>query len=94
MNRRKVQTEKTKKKTYTLKKSMTSGDNGEAPDPIKRTRPPSFSFILLKTSLSQNADGFRPEDSTHEKERTNAESLKQVYLVHFLTVSISRQYHL
>lgn len=73
---------------------MTSGDNGEAPDPIKRTRPPSFSFILLNTSLSQSADGFRPEESTHEKERNNAGSLKQVYLVHSLTVSIRRQYHL
>jgi hypothetical protein len=47
--------------TYTLKKSMTSGDNGEAPDPIKRTRPPSFSFILLNTNLSHIGDGFRPE---------------------------------
>ena len=48
-------------KTYTLKKSMTSGDNGEAPDAIKRTRPPSLSFILLKTNLSHIGDGFRPE---------------------------------
>ena len=40
---------------------MTSGDNGEAPDPIKRTRPPSFSFILLNTNLSHIGDGFRPE---------------------------------
>lgn len=47
--------------TYTLKKSMTSGDNGEAPDPIKRTLPPSFSFILLNTNLSHIGDGFRPE---------------------------------
>jgi len=63
---------------------MTSGDKGEAPDPINRTRPPSFSFILLNTSLSQNAEGVRPEETTNEKDRYNAESLKHVYyLVHF-----------
>lgn len=40
---------------------MISGDKGEAPDAIKRTRPPSFSFILLKTNLSHIGDGFLPE---------------------------------
>lgn len=40
---------------------MTSGDKGEAPDPIKRTLPPSFSFILLNTNLSQIGDAFEPE---------------------------------
>lgn len=40
---------------------MTSGDKGEAPDAIKRTRPPSFSLILLNTNLSQIGDGFFPE---------------------------------
>ena len=40
---------------------MISGDNGEAPDPRKRIRPPSFSFILLNTNLSHIGDGFRPE---------------------------------
>lgn len=55
--------------TYALKKSMTSGDSGEAPDPIKRTLPPSFSFILENTSLSQIGDGFRPSaDETAFKE--------------------------
>lgn len=75
---------------------MMSGDNGEAPDPMKRTRPPSFSFILLKTSLSQSGDEFWPNEITHEKERKKfkAESLTQVYLIYFLTVFISRQYHL
>lgn len=48
--------------TYTLKKSMTSGDNGEAPEPMKRTRPPSFTFILLNTSLSQIGDALLPEE--------------------------------
>lgn len=47
--------------TYILKKSMTSGDKGEAPEPINRTRPPSFSLILLKTNLSHMGDGFLPE---------------------------------
>jgi len=40
---------------------MTSGDKGEAPDTIRRTRPPSFSFILLKTNLSHIGDGFLPK---------------------------------
>jgi hypothetical protein len=52
---------------HILKKSMTSGDKGEAPDPINRTRPPSFSFILLNTSLSQNAEGVRPEETKMRK---------------------------
>ena len=47
-------------KTYIFKNSIISGDNGEAPDTIMRTRPPSFSFILLKTNLSQTGDGFLP----------------------------------
>lgn len=47
-------------KTYIFKNSMTSGDKGEAPDTISRTRPPSFSFILLKTNLSHMGDGFLP----------------------------------
>jgi len=50
-----------KKKTYILRKSMTSGDKGEAPDAIKRTRPPSFSLILLNTNLSQIGDALFPE---------------------------------
>lgn len=48
-------------KTYILRKSMTSGDRGEAPDPMKRTRPPSLSFILLNTNLSHMGEGFFPE---------------------------------
>lgn len=48
-------------KTYIFKNSMTSGDKGEAPDTIRRTRPPSFSFILLKTNLSHIGDGFLPK---------------------------------
>jgi len=47
--------------TYIFKNSMTSGDKGEAPDTIRRTRPPSFSFILLKTNLSHIGDGFLPK---------------------------------
>lgn len=41
---------------------MTSGDSGEAPEPMKRTLPPSFALILLNTSLSQICDGFLPRD--------------------------------
>lgn len=55
-----VQLSHLRKLTYTLKKSITSGDRGEAPDPRIRTRPPSFSFILLKTNLSQIGDAFLP----------------------------------
>lgn len=40
---------------------MTSGDSGEAPDVIKRTRPPSLLLSLLNTSLSHIGDGFLPE---------------------------------
>lgn len=40
---------------------MTSGDNGEAPEPKKRTRPPSLSLILLNTNLSHIGDELRPE---------------------------------
>jgi len=47
-------------KTYIFKNSMISGDKGEAPDAINRTRPPSFSFILLKTNLSHIGEGFFP----------------------------------
>lgn len=47
--------------TYILRKSMTTGDKGEAPEHINRTLPPSFSFILLNTNLSQMGDGSRPE---------------------------------
>lgn len=46
--------------TYTLKNSITSGDNGEAPEVKYRTRPPSLSFILLNTNLSHIGDGFLP----------------------------------
>lgn len=48
--------------TYTRKKSMTSGDRGEAPDVKHRTRPPSFSLILLNTSRSHIGDGVLPEN--------------------------------
>lgn len=48
-------------KTYIFKNSMISGDKGEAPDTIRRTRPPSLSFILLNTNLSHIGDGFFPE---------------------------------
>jgi hypothetical protein len=51
------------RETYIFKNSMTSGDKGEAPDTIRRTRPPSFSFILLKTNLSHIGDGFLPKIS-------------------------------
>ena len=47
--------------TYTLRNSKISGDKGEAPEHMKRTRPPSFSLILLKTNLSHMGDGFLPE---------------------------------
>lgn len=44
---------------------MISGDKGEAPEPMKRTRPPIFAFILLNTNLSQIGDGFRPTTDTY-----------------------------
>lgn len=40
---------------------MTSGDNGEAPETIKRTFPPSLAFILLNTNLSHIWEGLLPE---------------------------------
>ena len=40
---------------------MTSGDKGEAPDDIKRTRPPSFALILLNINLSHIGDDVEPE---------------------------------
>lgn len=49
-----------KKTTYTLRKSMTSADKGEAPETIKRTRPPSLSFILLNTNVSHIGDAVLP----------------------------------
>lgn len=52
------------KQAYTLRKSMTSGDKGEAPEDINRTRPPSLSLILLNTSLSHMGDGVFP---AHER---------------------------
>lgn len=39
---------------------MTSGDKGEAPEHMKRTRPPILALILLKTSLSHIDEGLRP----------------------------------
>uniref|UniRef100_A0A0A9D6B6 Uncharacterized protein n=1 Tax=Arundo donax TaxID=35708 RepID=A0A0A9D6B6_ARUDO len=39
---------------------MTSADNGEAPELMSLTRPPSLVFILLNTNLSHIGDGFRP----------------------------------
>lgn len=50
------------KLAYILRNSITSGDNGEAPEDITLTRPPSLAFILLNTSLSHTGDGFRPND--------------------------------
>lgn len=44
---------------------MTSGDRGEAPEPINQTLPPSLSFILLNTNLSQMGDGVLPETILH-----------------------------
>ncbi|BAT12672.1 Os11g0147050 [Oryza sativa Japonica Group] len=46
--------------SYTLRNSMTSADNGEAPEDISLTRPPSLAFILLNTNLSHIGDRFRP----------------------------------
>lgn len=54
-------------RTYIFKKSITSEDKGEAPDAIKRTRPPSLAFILLNTNLSHMGDGFLPETFKRDK---------------------------
>ncbi len=51
------------KPAYTLRNSMTSADNGEAPEDISLTRPPSLAFILLNTNLSHIGDGFRPNNT-------------------------------
>ena len=47
---------------------MTSDDNGEAPEDMSLTRPPSLAFILLNTNLSHIGDGFRPN---YTKYRSN-----------------------
>ena len=46
--------------THILKKSRTSGDIGDAPDSIIRTRPPRAAFTLLKTRRSQIGEGDFP----------------------------------
>lgn len=61
-----------KKKTYIFRKSMTSGDKGEAPDVMKRTRPPSLSLILLKTNLSHMGDAFFPETIINRHQKGNS----------------------
>lgn len=45
---------------------MTLGDKGEAPEAIKRTRPPSFAFILLNTNLSHIGGDLRSITFTRE----------------------------
>lgn len=57
--------------TYIFKNSMTSGDKGEAPDAIKRTRPPSLAFILLNTNLSHMGDGFLPRRFSNDTIRNS-----------------------
>lgn len=61
-----------KKKSYIFRKSMTSGDKGEAPDVMKRTRPPSLSLILLKTNLSHMGDAFFPEAIINRHQKGNS----------------------
>lgn len=51
---------------------MTSGDKGEAPDAMKRTRPPSLAFILLNTNLSQMGDGFFPETTINRHQKVKS----------------------
>jgi hypothetical protein len=53
---------------YILRNSMTSGDNGEAPEVISLIRPPSLALILLNTNLSHIGDGFVPNN---RKRRSN-----------------------
>ena len=50
------------KTAYILRNSITSADNGEAPEVISLTRPPSLAFILLNTNLSHIGDGFLPNN--------------------------------
>lgn len=61
---------------------MTSGDRGEAPDPIKRTRPPSFAFILLNTNLSQIGDDLRSITLTRECKKHTHTHTKAECMMH------------
>ena len=63
------ETQKRWRQPHILKKSRTSGEMGDAPDKITRTRPPSAAFTLLKTSRSQMGDGVFPGS----KEKKNDE---------------------
>lgn len=47
--------------SYILKKSRTSGDIGDAPDKITRTRPPRAAFTLLNTNRSHMGEAVFPE---------------------------------
>ena len=79
---------------YILRKSKTSGDIGDAPDVIKRTRPPNFAFILLKTRRSQIGDGVFPDSRDYKifgfsMQKT---SVSRIYLFGWLVSLHCKQY--
>lgn len=59
---------------------MTSGDKGEAPEPIKRTLPPSFPLILLNTNLSHMGEGFLPLKQVWQEMNM---SVQLIYITYF-----------
>lgn len=70
------------KHAYTLRKSMTSGDSGDAPEDINRTLPPSLAFILLNTSLSHMGDGVLPAHGRNmmgKKKKTSSHPASQYH---------------
>lgn len=70
---------------------MISGDKGEAPEPMKRTRPPSLSLILLNTNLSHIGDGFLPETLINESKLLSA---KEEFCVKKIPHNENTTYHI